>query len=271
MSFGDAPGATPLGQPFRHLGAGVRAVVTGRVGGTSEGPYASLNLGYHVGDRSEAVAANRERVCGWLGIEALTVADNVHGAGVAVITDDLVGAGHASDSDAKDRLGGIDGLVTDRIGVALTILVADCQPIVLWDPVCQALGVAHAGRGGTVEGIVPAVLEQLTSSFGTDPADLRVGIGPHIGARSYEVGPAEVAEFTAVFGADLVHPTREGRGRLDLEGAVRRQLDRLGVPTSAVESFEIDTRTSTDRYFSDRAARPCGRFGLVAVIDPPAP
>jgi YfiH family protein len=259
----------PLGRWFDHLGPGVRAVVTTRGGGASTGPYASLNLGYHVGDDPGAVASNRERVCRWLGVEQLTVADNAHGAAVAVITPDLAGAGHGSDEDGRRRLGGIDGLVTDQPGVALMVLVADCQPIVLWDPVRRALGVAHAGRGGTVQGIVPAVVGQLASSFGSRPADLRVGIGPHIGPRSYEVGRAEVDEFVATFGSDLVHPTTAGRGSLDLEGAVRRQLAGLGVPEPAVAAFGVDTRTSTDEWFSDRAERPCGRFGLVAVIDPP--
>ena len=80
-------------------------------------------------------------------------------------------------------------LVTATPGVALAILVADCVPVVLWDPVRRAVGVAHAGRNGTILGVVPATIAAMAERFGTEAAHLRAGIGPHIAGPSYEVGP----------------------------------------------------------------------------------
>lgn len=252
---------------FDTLGDGVEAVVTTRHGGTSTGPYAGLNLGDHVGDDPAAVRANRDLVAEALGVAALTIPDQCHGARVAVVDDDLAGAGHTGGTDAAARLGATDGLVTDRPGIALTILVGDCVPVVVWDPARRALGVAHAGRLGTVLGVVPAVITTLGERYGSRPGDLRIGIGPHIGATSYEVGPAEVAEAEAAFpGLGVCTPTAGGRATLDLEGAVRAQLADAGVASDAVERAGIDTLRSTDRFFSHRAERPCGRFALVATI-----
>lgn len=251
------------------LGPGVRAVVTTRHGGVSTGPYASLNLGGHVGDDPAAVQANRARVCRALGVEALTIADQQHGARVAVVDEALAGAGHAGEADARARLPATDGLVTNLPGVALAVLVADCQPIVCWDPVARALGVAHAGRVGTQLGVVPALVATLSATFGTRPADLRVVVGPHITAASYEVGPAEVGAVQRAFPTlDLLEPTRDGHANLALAPAVLHQLAQAGVARRAVEVMGLDTRTSTDLLFSHRAARPCGRFALVAVIQP---
>jgi YfiH family protein len=252
---------------FDRLGEGVRAVVTTRAGGVSSGPYSSLNLSYQVGDDPAAVAENRKEVCSALGVARLTVADQRHGAKVAVIDEKLAGAGHSSHDEARALLPATDGLVTDRPGVALTIVVADCQPVVVWDPVRRVLGVAHAGRKGTVAGVVPAVIDTLSSAFGSRPGQLRVAVGPCIGAESYEVGPAEAAEVDAAFpDIEVCVPTGEGRVTVDLTAAVRFQLRRAGVADEAVEVAGIDTRRATDRFFSHRAQRPCGRFALIAAI-----
>lgn len=254
---------------FEICGPRARAVVTTRAGGVSTAPYDTLNLGYHVGDAAADVAENRRRVCAALGIDALTVADQQHRARVAAIGTSLAGAGHVSHEDAVERLPGTDGMVTNEPGVALTVLVADCQPIVLWDPVARALGVAHAGRGGTILGVVPEVVRAMCEGFGSRPADLRAGIGPHISVSSYEVGPQEVSQTVEAFPElpEVVRPTQEGRGCLDLALAVRAQLEACGIPRDSIEHSGINTRESTDRFFSDRAQRPCGRFALVAVID----
>jgi YfiH family protein len=221
-----------------------------------------------VGDDPAAVRANRDLVCRALGVDALTIADQCHGAAVAAVDEGLAGAGHTGDHDAQARLPATDGLVTALPGVALAVLVADCQPVVCWDPVARAVGVAHAGRRGTLLGVVPAVVEAMVTAFGTRPADLRVGLGPHIAGPSYEVGPAEVAEVERAFpDLGLLEPTRQGHANLDLAPAVLHQLAEAGVAGEAVEVMALDTRTSTDLLFSHRAARPTGRFALVAVID----
>lgn len=259
----------PFLRPFPFHSLDVTAVVTTRHGGVSTGAYKSLNLGDHVGDDPAAVRENRRRVAEALGVGRLTVANQTHGSQVAVITETLAGRGHDGGADARDALPDTDAMVTSVPGVALATLVADCAPAVLFDPVHRAVAVAHCGRLGTVRGTLPATIETMRDAFGTRPQDLRVGIGPAIGAASYEIGSAEIAAVEAVFRAaagGLLSPTRPGHATFDLSAALLLQLRAAGVPGDRVHPMGIDTRTSTSDFFSDRAARPCGRFMAIAML-----
>ena len=247
----------------------VTAVVTTRHGGVSTGAYGSLNLGGHVGDEPEAVAENRRLLAAALGVDRLTIADQKHTATVAVVDGALAGRGHDGVADSAAAFPGTDAMITNLPDVALTILVADCAPVVLYDPVRRAAGVAHSGRAGTLRGVVPKTVGAMTAAFGTVPGDLLIGIGPAIGAASYEIGPAEVSQVMAAFGeagTRLLTPTRPGRATFDLAAAIRRQLAAAGVTGENVHDLAIDTRTGTDEFFSDRAARPCGRFAAIACL-----
>jgi len=149
------------------------------------------------------------------------------------------------------------------------VVVADCTPVVLFDPVHRAIGVAHCGRAGTVSGMLPNTVEAMAGKFGCAPEDLLVGIGPAIRAESYEVGDAEAAEVTAAFGPDaagLLTPTRTGHCNLDIVGGLRIQLRRAGVKDANVHDMGIDTRANAAEFFSHRAARPSGRFAAVALL-----
>ena len=247
----------------------VSAVVTTRHGGVSTGVYGSLNLGGHVGDDPEAVAENRRRLAAALGVDRLTIADQQHTARVAVVTSALAGRGHDGVADSAAAFPATDAMITAVSGTALAVLVADCAPVVLYDPVHRAAGVAHSGRAGTLRGVVPKTVGAMTAAFGTVPGDLLIGIGPAIGAASYEIGPAEVSQVMAVFGAAgtrLLVPSRPGHALFDLALAIRRQLHAAGISDANVHDLAIDTKTATDDFFSDRAARPCGRFAAVAVL-----
>jgi YfiH family protein len=247
----------------------VTAVVTTRHGGVSQGVYGSLNLGGHVGDDPEAVAENRRRLASALGVTRLTIAGQRHTDRVAIVTTALAGRGHDGVADSAAAFPATDAMITAVPGAALAILVADCAPVVLFDPVHRAAGVAHSGRAGTLSGVVPKTVGAMTAAFGTAPGDLLIGIGPAIGAASYEIGPAEVAEVTGALGAAagrLLTPSRPGHATFDLTAAIRGQLRVAGIPEANVHDLAIDTRTSTTEFYSDRAARPCGRFAAVAVL-----
>jgi YfiH family protein len=256
---------------FSFHGDGVTAVVTTRHGGVSAGPYDSLNLGAQVGDDLEAVRQNRSRVAASLGVDRLTIAAQQHTNRVAVVDRANAGRGHSGVAGSQSAFPATDGLITDLPGIALAVVVADCAPVVLFDPVHRAIGVAHCGRMGTVRGMLPNTVEAMAATFGTAPEDLLVGIGPTIRAESYEVGDAEAAEMAAAFGADaagLLKPTRPGHCTLDVVGGLRIQLRRAGVKDANVHDMGIDTRTATDEFFSHRAARPSGRFAAVALLPP---
>lgn len=262
--------AEPALAAFPFDGDGVRAVVTTRHGGVSEGVYDSLNLGGHVGDDPERVLRNRRLVAAALGVEAITIADQQHGASCAVVTAETVGKGFAGVQEAHDVFPATDALVTDVPGAMLGVLVADCAPVVLWDPAHHAIGTAHAGRPGVVAGVVPATIRRMGQEFSTRPADLVVGIGPCVGFDSYPVGQREVDDLEAVLpGRGLTRQDESGQWFLDVGGAVERQLADAGVPAAQVHRMAVDTRSATADYFSDRAQRPCGRFmAVIGLIGP---
>jgi hypothetical protein len=256
--------------------AGLDAVVTTREGGVSEEPYASLNLGLHVGDDAERVVENRRRALAILGADLTDAvfAQQVHGAHATVVTRAEAGRGATTHDDA---IPDTDILVTATPGLVVAILVADCVPIVLFDPTARALAVVHAGWRGTVAGAVHAGLDALRDLGGT-PARVVAGIGPAIPAATYEVGPEVAAEFRSRFPTDPGDPdsvprpvvtesTSSGHPRIDLPEANRHTLIREGVPRKAIHGSNLATGPGTP-FFSDRAARPCGRFGLLARIPP---
>ncbi len=165
---------------------------TGRGGGVSEAPYASLNLGLHVGDDPRAVVENRHRVAQALGVElsAFAVGRQVHGGEVRVVIAADRGGGALT---ADDAFPDTDALITRERGIVLAVLLADCVPVILFDPLTPAIGVAHAGWKGTLAHIVRNAVVGMQREFGSDPLSLLAAIGPSIGPASYEVS-ADVAE-----------------------------------------------------------------------------
>jgi polyphenol oxidase len=257
---------------FEHLGDpdDVVACVTGREGGVSRPPWDSLNLAFHVGDDPVAVRENRRRACAVLDLDPdrLTVAVQVHGASVAVVDAATAGVGATAEPIGWEH----DALVTDVPGLPLAVLAADCVPIALHDPVRRVVGVVHAGRPGTCAHVTRAAIATMVDRFGCRPDDVRAGLGPSIGPCSYEVGPAEVARARTEFpDLDLVRPTGDGRGLLDLWSANVHELVAAGVRPEHVELSDVDTRWATDAFFSDRAARPCGRHMAVVALRPTPP
>jgi polyphenol oxidase len=242
------------------------ACVSTRIGGVSGSPFDSLNVSYSVGDDATAVAENRRRVLAGIGqpIDALTMLRQVHSANVMVVDDTHRGRGAHSEADV---VADGDALITATPGVVIAVLVADCVPVVMVDPVRDVVAVAHAGWRGTVAHVTARTVEQMVGLFGCDPVDLVAGIGPSIGATSYEVGPEVVARARAEFDdrPDVVIE-RDGRFAFDLWLANAHDLQRSGLRADAIECSAIDTRTSTDRFFSHRAGHPTGRFMALAAL-----
>ena len=173
------PAAGQFALARQALGEGVFAAFSGRAGGVSGPPYESLNLGLGVGDDPAAVAANREALAGACGLAAGDLAwmRQVHGADVCYL-----GAGTAQPP------GPVDAIFTDVPGRALCVLVADCVPVLVADPVARIVGAAHAGREGMVAGVVPALVSAMAAA-GASPARMRALTGPAICGGCYEVPP----------------------------------------------------------------------------------
>ena len=171
----------------------------------------------------------------------------VHGAAVANV-------------DKPGLYDDVDGLVTDRPGVALFATYADCYPVLLLDPKRGAAGLGHAGWRGTRAGISGALVEALSYHFGSAPDDLVAGIGPGVCADCYEVS----AEVGARFPTEVRRASGD-RWLLDLALANRRQLEAAGVPAKQIHVHGACTRESADLP-SHRRSPDGARFGCLLAL-----
>lgn len=235
-----------------RLGAGASTAVTDRVGGTSTGPFASLNLSLKVSDEPDRVAANRWRAAVGAGLDPERVVwmDQAHGSGVAVV--EQLPAGPVP---------GVDALVTRSRELALAVLVADCVPVLLADGAAEVVAVAHAGRRGLAAGVVQATVVAM-SALGADPANVTALVGPAVGPCCYEV-PAEMRDEVAAGVPEAAARTRAGSPALDLPAGVLALLHRAGV-RRCVRSWVCTV--DDPAYFSHRRDGVTGRFAGYAWL-----
>jgi YfiH family protein len=181
--------------------------------------------------------------------DRLFLIKQVHGTGVAVAR---------RGSPARWTSPEADIIISDDPSVAIGVRVADCAPVLLVDPVRNVVGAAHAGWRGTAAGVSARAVDAMRETFGTDPADLIVAVGPSLGPCCAEVG-AEVREAFRNRGADepsldrWFRPGSAGRPYLDLWQANRDQLEERGVHPARIHAAELCTKTHADRFHSYRA------------------
>ncbi len=238
------------------VGDGLIHAFTTRSGGVSEGPYASLNLTWSRGDKKDHIAENRARVARALRLERLVFANQVHSARV-IRVDDWPDTWAAGDGDA---------LITNVPGLALCTQVADCVPVLLYDPEARAIGAVHSGWRGTVKEITHATIEAMGKAYGTRAEGLRAAIGPAISKENYRVGPEVLDAFETLFGAlddALIGPRdSEGGAGLDVAEAVFRQLAGAGVKADRISRIRACTFADAARFFSSRRAARDGHAGV---------
>jgi YfiH family protein len=248
--------------------AGATFAVTTRHGGVSRPPYDTLNLGLHVGDDAAAVVTNRSRAAAAFGaaLGDLVFARQIHGVAASHVTLEDAGRGSTSEVDA---LPGTDIVVTSVPDVTLVILVADCVPLALVDPAAHVLAAVHAGWRGIAAGAVGAALRAM-SAHGARAERVVAFVGPAVAPERYQVGDeVRDALASAAAGGDrldaaVARPDGPGRWLVDLVAANRGQLLAGGVAPERI--FESGATTADPALFSHRAARPCGRFGLLARL-----
>jgi hypothetical protein len=246
------------------LEAGVVAAFTGRSGGTSAQPHATLNLGLRVGDDLRRVLANRRRVATVLGLAGRpwALARQVHGARILTVEAMRLGQGPP---EAKPPLGDADGLVTTDPGVVLAVLTADCAPVLLADPAAGVVGALHAGWRGLAAGVVEAGVAAM-AALGADPAATTGLVGPAVGGCCYEVGP-EVREAVGDRLPAALATTRDGRPALDPAAGAAQALALAGVGqvTVAAEcTFDLEERHFSHRRDAGRTGRQAGLIALVS-------
>jgi polyphenol oxidase len=236
--------------PGPDLGDGVLSAFSGRAGGLSRPPYESLNLGLGVNDDPTAVKANRAALAQACGLppDRLIFMRQAHSA-------DVWRAG----PDAHEPPRPVDAMFTDVPGQALCVLVADCVPVLVADPVARVVGAAHAGREGLARGVVPALITSMTAA-GAVPARMHAVTGPSICGGCYEVPPELQARVSALVPAARCD-TSTGTTGLDIAAGVRAQLAHAGVIDITTDGR--CSRESRDLY-SYRRDGVTGRFaGLV--------
>jgi YfiH family protein len=247
----------------------VDVVVTTRHGGVSSGPYATLNLGLHVGDEPADVLKNRRLVATAIGADPsdFVYCNQAHGRRVRIVTAADRGRGTLHLDDA---ISNADALVTTDPGTVLVVMVADCVPIVLYDPVAHVLACIHAGWRGTVARVSEAALDAMVT-LGAQPGNVIAGLGPAIAPDGYQVGDEVADKAQASFGshaAAVIRPDGTGKWLFDLWSANRLILTEAGVPGDRVHVAPVQTGAEPALFFSDRAVRPCGRFAAIARLRP---
>ncbi|MFJ1746773.1 peptidoglycan editing factor PgeF [Streptomyces sp. NPDC088116] len=234
--------------------SGAHFAFTDRWGGVSAAPYDQLNLGGAVGDDPAAVRANRELAAKSLDLDPALVVwmNQVHGREVAVT------AGPWTTEDIP----AVDAIVTERRGLALAVLTADCVPVLLADPVAGIAAAAHAGRPGLVAGIVPAVVEAM-AGLGAEPSRITARTGPAVCGRCYEV-PAAMRDEVASAVPQAWSETGWGTPAVDVTAGVHAQLEALGVRD---RQRSVVCTLESDDHYSYRRDRTTGRLAGYVWLD----
>jgi YfiH family protein len=242
--------------------APVAQAVFTRHGGVSQGAYTSLNVGSTVGDDLASVKWNLRASFEALGRPRESLFDSwlVHGDGVLVAD--------APRSPERERPPQADILLTNKPDVTLFMRYADCLPLLFYDPVQRAIGLAHAGWKGSVIKVAARAVEAMQGRFGSQAGDLVACIGPAITAPHYEVGPEVVDEVRVAFGeqAEALLPRYNGATHFDLQAANRLALEEAGV--GRVEVADQCTYVNNGDWFSHRASGGrTGRFGVLLALE----
>lgn len=240
--------ALPLQQ--YTLGEGVTAFSTTRQGGVSTGDaYASFNINPYCGDAAESVEANRALLCQTLGIDDshLVMPHQTHGIDSRIISAEFCSL---PASVRAMILEGVDAVMTHEKGLCIGVSTADCVPVLLFDPVHQAVCAVHAGWRGTVARVTHKAVVDMKTAFGTLPADLKAVIGPAISMSAFEVGDEVYEQFAAAdFDLNTAAERRE-KWHIDLPQCNRQLLLQAGLADENIQLSGICTHTQSNRFFS---------------------
>ena len=240
----------------------VRHGFSTRLGGVSQGIYASMNLSFTRGDDPCAVRENFDRFCSAVGVLAdrVVVSAQEHHTMIYNATAADCGRGITRDRGYED----VDGLLTDEPGVVLCTQYADCVPLFFVDPVRRVVGTSHSGWKGTVAQIGAVTVERMCADYGCRRQDILAGIGPSIGPCCFEV---DAPVYEAFAGMDLweerfVRRRPEEKFDIDLWAVNRRILEKAGLRPEHITATDLCTKCHADVFWSHRVTG--GRRGSLA-------
>lgn len=237
-----------LGLPWLNQGFSTRS------GGYSTGPYNSLNLGTATGDDPETVRANRKKFFSAFGVseEEVYFVQQVHGARVVVVEKEKSNLWKNTEAD---------GLITAQPGTAVATVHADCVPVIIVDPVHRAVAAVHAGRRGTLAGIVCRAMEMMQSEFATKPEECLAAIGPAVGRCCYRMSHGQKEAFNRFC------PAPGGSGAEDMPDLAEVNhwlLVKAGLAPSRIDAAGICTSCQEKDFFSYR--RDLGETGRMLSL-----
>jgi YfiH family protein len=248
--------------------AGLRHGVTGRTGGVSTESYLSLNLALHVGDEPAAVLMNRHRLCQVAGLDfdRLTTAQQTHGDQIVAVGEAEAGRGAGNYEDA---LAHTDAIMTNCSGIPLMLCIADCVPVILFDPVRHACAVVHDGWRGTAALLAAKTVLAMQAAYGSQPQDMLAYVGPSISATHFTVGRDTASAFEALGPAYRACLLQSGSNiQIDLWVANRIILEEAGIPATQIDVTSSCVYSLSKQFFSYRRDDgKTGRMAAFAVLD----
>ena len=252
--------------------SGIRHAFSTRLGGVSAGYCSSMNLADNCGDTKENLRENYRRMAALLGIrlEDIVLSDQVHGKELMVVSRE-----HTMGEELEKKIQGIDGIMTDVKGIALSTAYADCVPLLFADRKKKVIAAVHAGWRGTVAEIAIETVTKLKKQYGCQERDLQVVIGPSICQNCYEVSEEVAVQFSKLLDKHdfsgyiesvvRKNPDKEEKYQLDLWMANRLLLEAAGIPVKNITTACVCTCCNKDLLHSHRASGG-KRGGLRAFI-----
>jgi len=235
-----------------------------RHGGVSRAPYNSLNLGFGTEDLQAHVEGNRNTLCHAFDLQPhhLLTVKQVHGNQLLLIDEENLDLSHFLSLEA-------DGIITNQVGFLIGVLVADCLPLLLHDPIHKIVAAVHIGWRGAATGLVGQTVAAMKSHFGCDPTQIQAAVGPGIAAHRYEVDRPvrEAFRLGSGFWDHISHEVRLCYWHLDLALSCRLQLEQAGILPANTDQIKECTCCHPELFFSYRrdkgqTGRQLGFIGL---------
>lgn len=226
----------------------VKHCFTTSCGGVSENEYESLNLRFNSDDKRENVLKNYQIICDEIGVnfKNLVFSKQEHCDTIISVGKEEMGVGITRPSKWSE----VDGLITNVPGVPLTIFTADCVPVLFLDTKKRVIAAVHSGWRGTVLEISGKCIEKMVCEYGSNPADILVGIGPSIGVCHFEVGDDVADTFRDTFGCEVLE--KKEKWHVNMQKAIEITLLQEGVLKENIICANICTYCNSDMFFSHR-------------------
>jgi len=226
--------------------------------GYSLKPFSQNNLAYHVHDNSDLVLKNHKNYAKYLDydVSKLVHMEQVHGSTITLIdkTTDLT------------KIPKCDALITKEKNIPLMVMVADCIPILVYDPKAEVIAVVHAGRAGVFNQILIKTIKKMETEFNTDSKNLRIVLGPSIRQCCYEVGK-EIKDETKELNYSYAIKEKNKTYYLDLVSIIKHDLKALAIEEENIETIDYCTSCNKDIFFSYRAEKNnTGRFSGLLML-----